>query len=311
MTNIEKYRKFSKEEKDIPLYSKSWWLDAVCNEGTWNVVLVEIENKIVASMPYYIKKKAFFSLITQPKLTQTMGPYIKYPKNQTHHKRLEYEKKIMTQLLDQLPKVDMFNQSFHHTITNWLPFYWKGYRQSTGYTYVIEDLSNIEEIFKNFSSSTRKDIRKAQKNGIEIIDSEDIEVFYDIIKLSFKQKNLETRESFNFIKNLYLKAKENSAVIMKFAVKENTIYSVSLCFYDDKTLYVIMRGINRDIKLFGSQQLLDFETMKFASKRSLSFDFEGSMVEGVEYRNRSFGAKQIPYFNITKVDSKILKFLHY
>jgi len=310
MTNIEKYRKFCKEERDIPLYSRAWWLDAVCDEGVWDVVLVEVDNKIIASMPYYIKKRAFFSAITQPKLTQTMGPYIKYPKNQTHYKRLAYEKKIMTQLIEQLPKVDMFNQSFHHPITNWLPFYWKGYKQSTGYTYIIEDLSNIEELFKKFSSSTRNDIRKASKNGIKVIDSEDIEAFYEIIKLSFTQKNLKTRESFDFIKNLYLKAKENSAVIMKFAVKENTIYSVSLCFYDDTTLYMIMRGINRDIKLFGSQQLLDFEMIKFASKNSLSFDFEGSMIEGVEYRNRSFGAKQIPYFNISKIDSRILKFLY-
>jgi len=311
MTNIEKYRKFCKEENNIPLYSKAWWLDAVSDEGTWNVVLVEVENKIVASMPYYIKKRAFFSVITQPKLTQTMGPYIKYPKNQTYNKRLEYEKKIMSQLIEQLPQIDMFNQSFHHTITNWLPFYWKGYKQTTGYTYIIEDLSNIDEVFKNFSSSTRKDIRKAQKNGIEVIDSEDIGAFYDIIKMTFKKKSLEVRESFDFIKNLYLKGKENNAVMMKFAVKEDTIYSVSLCFYDNKTIYVIMSGLNRSIKSLGSQQLLDLETMVFASKKSLSFDFEGSMVEGIEYRNRSLGGKQVPYFNISKIDSKILKFFHY
>jgi lipid II:glycine glycyltransferase (peptidoglycan interpeptide bridge formation enzyme) len=224
---------------------------------------------------------------------------------------LEYEKKIMNELIEQLPKVDVFNQSFHHSLTNWLPFYWKGYKQSTGYTYVIENLSNLDEVFKNFTSSTRKEIRKAEKSGIEVIDSEDIEAFYEIIKLTFKKKNLKARESLAFIKELYLKAKENNAVMMKFAVKEDIIYSVSLCFYDHKTLYAVIGGSNRDIKLLGSQQLLKWETMKFASEKSLSFDFEGSMIEGVEYRNRSFGAEQKPYFNITKTDSKILDLLHY
>ena len=307
MTNIEKYRKFCKEEKSIPLYSKDWWLDAVCSEGTWDVALVEVDNKIVASMPFYIKKRAFFSAITLPKLTQTMGPYIKYPKNQTLSKRLSYEKKIMNELIEQLPKVDIFNQSFHHTITNWLPFYWNGYKQSTGYTYIIEDLSNMDAVFKNFSSSTKKDIRRAQRNEIEIIDSEDIEAFYKIIELTFERQNLKTRESLEFIRRLYLKAKENDSVVMKFAVKDNVIYSAYLYFYDNKTLYAVMGGSNKEMKLLGSPQLLEWEMMKFASEKSFSFDLEGSMIEGVEYRNRSLGAKQKPYFNITKTDSKIVK----
>ena len=307
MTNKEKYIEFCKIEKDIPLYSRDWWLDAVCDEGVWDVALVEEKDKIVASMPFYIKKKAFFKAITLPKLTQSMGPYIKYPKNQTLYKRLSYEKKIMNELIEQLPKVDIFNQSFHHSITNWLPFYWKNYTQSTGYTYIIEDLSDIDNIFSNFTSSTRKEIRKAQKSGIEVIDSDDIESFYEIIKITLKKKNLKSRESINFIKRLYERAKDENSVMMKFAIKENVIYSVSLCFYDNKTLYAVIGGSNRDIKLIGSQQLLKWETMKFASSKNLSFDFEGSMIEGVEYRNRSFGAIQKPYFNINRVDSKVLK----
>jgi lipid II:glycine glycyltransferase (peptidoglycan interpeptide bridge formation enzyme) len=311
MTNREKYREFCKVEKDIPLYSKDWWLDAVCDEGIWDVVLVEKENKIVASMPFYIKKKALFRAITLPKLTQSMGPYIKYPKNQNTYKRLSYEKKIMCELIEQLPKVDSFNQSFHYNITNWLPFYWNGYTQSTGYTYIIDDLNDTERVFKNFTSTTRKEIRKAKKSGIKVIDSDDIDAFYEIIKITFKKKNLKARESIEFIKRVYQKAKDNNSVIMKFAVKEDIIYSVSLCFYDNNTLYAVIGGSNRNIKLLGSQQLLKFETMKFASQKFLSFDFEGSMIEGIEYRNRSFGAIQKPYFNIKKTESKILTLLHY
>ena len=310
MTNKEKYQEFCKQEISIPLYSKDWWLDAVCDEGGWDVVLVEERGEIVASMPFYLKRKAFFKAITLPKLTQTMGPYIKYPQNQTLYKKLSYEKEIMRQLIEQLPPVDIFNQSFHHSITNWLPFYWKGYKQSTGYTYIIEDLSDIEQVFKNFTSSTRKEVRKAEKSGVEIIDSDDIEAFYEILKVTFEKKNLEARESLDFIKGIYERAKERDAVMMKFAVKEEVIYSVSLCFYDAHTLYAVVGGSNRNLKnLLGSQQLLKWETMKFASEKSLSFDFEGSMIEGVEYRNRSFGAMQKPYFNLTKTDSKLLRLL--
>ncbi len=309
MTNIEAYREFCKEEKDIPLYSKDWWLDVVCDDGYWDVALVKINGKIMASMPYFIKKKMIFKVITLPKLTQTMGPYIKYIPNQNSCKKLAYEKEILNQLIEQLPKVDMFNQSFHHSFTNWLPFYWEGYSQSTGYTYIIEDLNNIEDVYKNFSSSTRKDIRKADKHNIKIVSSENIEAFYEIIMMTHKRKNLKPRESLDFIKKLYKKAKEMDSVILKFAIKDDIIYSASLFFYDNKTLYAIIGGSNSEVKLLGSNQLLDWEMMKFASIKNLSFDFEGSMIEGVEYRNRSYGAVQKQYFNISKIDSKILKFI--
>ena len=143
LTNREKYIKFCKKEKNIPIFSKSWWLDALCKEKNWGVALVENGNGIMASMPYYIKKKMIFTIITMPKQTQTMGPYIKYPDGQKYEKRLSFEKKIINELIAQLPKVDMFIQDFHYNITNWLPFYWAGYKQSTSYTYVIEDISDI------------------------------------------------------------------------------------------------------------------------------------------------------------------------
>lgn len=30
MINKQKYRNFYKQEKDIPIFSKDWWLDSVC-----------------------------------------------------------------------------------------------------------------------------------------------------------------------------------------------------------------------------------------------------------------------------------------
>ena len=35
MTNKEKYREFCKAEKNIPIFSKDWWLDSVCPENKY------------------------------------------------------------------------------------------------------------------------------------------------------------------------------------------------------------------------------------------------------------------------------------
>lgn len=52
MTNTEKYRKFSVQEKTIPLFSKGWWMDAVCQQD-WDVILIEEDGQIMAALPYY------------------------------------------------------------------------------------------------------------------------------------------------------------------------------------------------------------------------------------------------------------------
>ncbi len=307
MTNKEKYREFCKKEKDIPIFSKDWWLDSVCGENGWDVVLFEKGGEIWASLPYQKTKKAIFEIITMPKLTQTMGVYIKYPPKQKYYKKLSWEKEVMEILISNLPKVDYFSQNFHHFITNWLPFYWAGFEQTTRYTYIIENIS-IEELEKNFETDIRRRRRrKAYEIGIEIIESEDIETFYRLNTMTFARQNIDISYSFEFVKNLFEKCKENSAVKMYFAKYQDEVIAVNFLVYDDNTVYYLMGGIDPSKKDLGAMDAIQFESIKFALESGRRFDFEGSMIESIEKYFRSFGAIQTPYFSISKTNSKLLK----
>ena len=119
MTNKEKYREFCKTEKNIPIFSKDWWLDSVGPENKyWDVILIEKGGQIVASMPYIVGRKHNFKTIEMPKLTQNLGPYIKYPENQKYETKLSYEKEIMTEIIEKIPDVAYFSQNFNYRITN-------------------------------------------------------------------------------------------------------------------------------------------------------------------------------------------------
>ena len=50
------YRELCANEDLIPLFSKDWWLDSVVGADKWDVALVFKDGKIIASMPYIIKK---------------------------------------------------------------------------------------------------------------------------------------------------------------------------------------------------------------------------------------------------------------
>jgi len=311
MTNKEKYREFCKKEKDIPIFSKDWWLDSVCGVDNWDVVLVEKGGQIWASWPYLLKKKFIFKISTMPPLTQTLGIYIKYPEGQKYHNKLSWEKEIINELIEKFPKVDFFSQNFHFSFTNWLPFYWKGFCQTTRYTYIIKDLilKTEEDILSNIDSSYRNKIKKASKT-IKIKDDLNIDEFYEINKKTFLRQNLNIPYNFNFLKNHDEILKEKNRRKIFYAIDSNgNIHSSLYLTWDDFSSYVHMVGEDPELRKSGAGILLLFESIMFTKKvlKLSEFNFEGSMIENIEIVRRSFGAIQKPYFNISKINSKLLK----
>lgn len=303
----EQYRQFCQNEKDIPIFSKDWWLDAVCGVDNWDVVLVEKGGQIVGALPYFVKKRYGFFRISMPQLTQNMGVYIKYPPGQKYYKKLSWEKEIMSELIEKLPKFDSFSQSFHYNITNWLPFYWKNYQQSTYYTYVIENIS-LENLQKIYETDTRRRRRKRAINaGIEVIESENVDKFYELNTMTFKRQSQKIGYSLDFIKNLYEICKKNDCVKMYFAKYQDKIIAANFLVYDSSSVYYLMGGIDPEYKDLGAMDIVQFEGIKFAIENNKNFDFEGSIIESIEKYFRSFGAIQKPYFHISKTNSNIIK----
>jgi hypothetical protein len=127
MNPKDEYRNMCSIENSIPIFSRDWWMDAVCGPDNWDVIIVKKDNQVIAAMPYYLNKEKKSIRITQPLLTQTNGIWIKYPPGQKYFKMLSYQKDIMGEIIDRLEslKVDSFSQNFHYSVSNWLPFYWR------------------------------------------------------------------------------------------------------------------------------------------------------------------------------------------
>jgi len=78
----EKYKIFCDSNDSLPIFAKSWWLNAVAGNDNWDVLLYIVDKKIIASFPYYLrKKKFFFRILTIPKFTPFFGPFIVFPEN--------------------------------------------------------------------------------------------------------------------------------------------------------------------------------------------------------------------------------------
>lgn len=300
-----KYRNFSRSQLDMPIFSKDWYLDAVY-EDQWDVIVVERDGKIAASMPYLLKKKAFFKYIAQHFFTQTMGPYIA-----PEFRNINMEMKLMKELIAQLPPFDGFEQNFHHQITNWLPFKWEGFQQTTQYTYIIEDITDVDKVWDGFSSNYRNKIRKAESQ-LEVVTDRSLEECYDTIKKTFDRQEIKMPYSLDFLgrfdSRLYMECRNK---IFFAQDKEGQIHAVLYLTLGDEFAYLHQAGSNPELRNSGADTYLIWEAIKYASQEEKlkGFDFQGSVLPNVEEMRRKSGAIQKPYFRVWKHNSGMYKIL--
>lgn len=303
MTNKEKYKLFC-ESAYVPVFSQHWWLDAVCIDGYWDVILYEKEDNIIGALPYYVKKKLGISYITQPEFTPNNGVLIAYPENILYEKKLALEKEVMYELISQLEKLSIiyYQQSFHYSYTNWLPFYWNGYSQRTNYTYVIDNIKDTDNLISRYNDVKRKEIKRAIKLNLSLGEDLDKDIFYNQHK-----SNLEKRgRKIGYTKDLFLRivnsAYQNNSGKILFVKDENdNLLCGRFIIWDSQSAYSLISFTNQENKNSGASTLLFHECIKFSSKFVDKFDFEGSMDEQIENSYRKFGTKQMPYFSINKI----------
>lgn len=307
MTNKEKYRLLCKNEPSIPIFSKDWWLDSVAGDA-WDVVLVEKGDQILASMPYTMRQGYGLNVISQPALTQTLGPWLR-PSTAKYARRLSQEKDLLQKLFEQLPKFAHYQQNWHCTRTNWLPLYWLGYEQTTRYTYRLEDLSSEEQVWGELQENIRREIRKASnKEGVKVRTDLDIEAFLTLNEKVFARQNMALPYTRDFVRRLDKAAAQNQARKIFIAEDEQGRHHAGVyLIWDDNTAYYLMGGGDPDLRNSGATSLCMWEAIQFAATVTKSFDFEGSMIEPVERFFRGFGAVQTPYFSISKTNSKLIK----
>ena len=308
MTNKYLYRKFCKLEKDIPIFSKDWWLDSVCGVDNWDVCLVEKSGRIIGAMPYYIRKRLGFTILTQPPLTQKLGPWI-LPSEKKYAKVLSYQKDVMNRLIEQLPKFHYFNQSWHHSNKNWLPFYWKEFSQTTRYTYILNRLENKNILWKEMNSNIRGDIRKAKDRfHLRVRNDLNIKEYLELNAKTFFRQGMKVPYSNQLVENIDTACGEHGCRKIWIAKDDKgKQHAAVYIIWDEKSAYYLMGGSDPEYRNSGAVSLVMWEAIKHAATVTKKFDFDGSMIEPVEKFFRAFGAIQTPYFSISKTPSRLLR----
>lgn len=302
------YRSASVSENSIALFSQPWWLDAVSGDQNWDVAVVESDGKLVASMPYVRSKRFVFNVSTQPPLTQTLGPWLK-PSSARSAKSLSQQKDLMEALIGQLPPFDQFSQNWHYSQTNWLPFFWKGFQQTTRYTYALANLRDQDLLWKGLNQNIRTDIRKAsERHSLRVRDDLGLAAFLELNRKVFARqgKALPYPESLVHRLDQACEARACRKIFIAEDPQGRAHAGVYLV-WDENSAYYLMGGGDPELRGSGATSLCMWEAIRHAATVTRRFDFEGSMLEPVERFFRAFGAEQVPYFQVRKTDSRLLR----
>lgn len=308
MSYKEKYRELCEQEKSIPIFSQPWWLDVVCGDDHWDVAMVEKGGYVQAAMPYSFKKRYGFTIITQPLLTQTLGPWM-VPSEAKYANRLGVQKDLMEELIRQLPQYSYFCQNWNYSQTNWLPFYWAGFMQTTRYTYILPDLSDTDLLWSNMRDPLRREIKKAQcRYAVAVRDDLDLDAFLPLQQMTFARQGIKNPVSVEFAHRLdEACVRNNCRKIWMAEDNAGRFHAGAYIVWDKNSAYYIMGGGDPGLRTSGAASLCLWEAIKHAAIVTNQFDFEGSMIEPVERFFRAFGAIQTPYFQIKKTASKLLR----
>jgi len=298
-TDDEKWNVFVDQSKQGSLFCKTWFLKSL---GLSYKILIVVENNEIYGGIILSKWHGLW----------TFGPMQKYNGilfssfNGSKYNVVTLQRSVTRLIIEKLIHLKSFDYYFHPEYSDWLLFYQSGFKEITYYTYRL-DLENFddEKLIENCSPKLRPIIRKAVKDdSIEILHENDPEFFYNLNNKTFKKQGGNIPISMNRFLSIYSALKEKNCIKLYSCKNKNGNKTAVLgSVYDNRSAYLMFSGFDPESKENGHNELLIYTAILEAKKSVNMFDFEGSMLTGVESFYRKFGGIMTPYFRIYKPGS--------
>ena len=302
--DAQKWDQFILDSPQGGLYALYDYASVIRND--WQAIIVEEKGEWVAVMPFCLNKRWKYISLPQPLLTQYWGIFLKsFSIDTSTRKILSQKEAIISKIIPHLAKAHLFIQNFSTQFDYPLPFHWAGYELKTKYTYHLKLDKSADDLFMSFSPHLRRQIRKAEKNGLTFDYLSGTKELLGLFSLNqdighnIVNKTPENYQKIEAIGQYLIKS--GNGIIRGVKDKKDQIIAVSVfAFFKDKMIY-LMGASHPDHGNSGAGALLMWSGIQEAKKRELAiFDFEGSMIQGVEHFFRKFGAVPVSYLQIYK-----------
>ena len=143
------------------------------------------------------------------------GPWFTASSSDTKYTtELGRRQELCKQFTEELKRYPHFLQNFNYDITDWLPFYWAGYNQTTRYTYLLKNIRDHQAVWENMSPNIRRNITKAQnKYHISVKKGIPLNEFLAVQAQTFDRQHVRIKEDTNVLKDLIATCDKEDKVI--------------------------------------------------------------------------------------------------
>ena len=153
---------------------------------------------------------------------------------------------------------------------------------------------DIEDIKKDFSKSTKRNINYAQRKGVVIKKGHDLRSFIKLLKKTEKRQGFKSYPK-DYFENL-LKIPNTELVL---AIYEGSVVSGTLLFYFGNTVNFLHSASDYEKRELKAPALLRFQSIVFAKEKGCKFyNFWGineKLFPGVTKYKKSFGGTEKEY----------------
>ena len=265
---------------DLP-YAYSWYLDVVCPQ--WEALVAD---DYVYVMPLPVKQKWGVRYLIHPIWIQQLGIYSKY--EITSEIFLLFRRHIPYLIYD-------FN-------VNYLNYFLaKDVVNSVKTNLIIPHNKEIDPIRKRYSSNTSRNISKANKCGLEIRETS-IDEFVDLWQAENQLMRRDLHTTIHSLAEAVISSKTDHFTPHLFGVYRDGRLVASLLGIQTRSRFIYLIPVsNREGKECCAMfALVDYIIKNICCPQHLTFDCEGSMIEGVARFYRGFGAIEQPYASIAR-----------
>lgn len=306
MTNKEQYCLWAETQHNLPLSMQPWWMDAVCAGKEWDVLLYHNPRteKILAVMPYLIRRRWWGDYILMPQMTPAGGIWL--------------DQSLMNDdgtVWDRTTQVDIIDRFVQQLDGMHLSYYCqhfpvgspcvdllreKGMTIKEKQTFRVDDLSDMKKVEEQFSNNKRRQLQKAANLHVE--RGMNVEDFYRFHTQCMQARGRKVSYTREFLLVLHRKAERNQCCdILRICDEQGETCAAAFVVWDKQYLYYLIPCYNAEKKDTGAGALLVLEAMRLAREKKVRFDFEGSSHSGIANHYRQFGSTPHPYYSVEKL----------
>lgn len=263
------------------IYACSWYLDIVCDN--WSALLTKDYSYV---FPLTWRKKANIRYLYQPPFAQQLGVF----------SRNIVSKDILDAFLNAIPEdfklVEINLNKFNKEIPD-------NFSKLENATYELDLISTYDEIKKDYSENTSRNIKKALKNDIFLTKDVMPETMISIFKNN-RGRAIETLKNneYNVLLKLISYCKINNCGETWGAYNNNELCAAAFFIEFKGKAIFLFSALSDEGRRLSAMFLIVDNFIKINAGKPLVLDFEGSNNEKIAHFYKGFGSKKYSYIHI-------------